>query len=114
MGDELLEVLNQQLQEERVKLLHDRRMEAYKFLDSAYRYVQERECVAEGFDAWELKLRLALNHLRGLSHKSDRDDLLKEIAEIRWIVDQRINSNPHPTEAEYKLFQLVESFKVTV
>ena len=113
MGDELLKVLNQQLQQERVKLLSEQRLTAYKFLDSAYRYVQERECVAEKFDAWETKLHLELNHLRGLSLRCDRDDLLKEIAEIRWIVDQRINSNPHPTEAEYKLFQLVESFKVT-
>jgi hypothetical protein len=116
MGDETLElqILNDRIKKIKIKLLHDQRMEAYKFLSSAYNYVQSRECVAESLDSWEGKLLLGFNHLAGLSRKSDRDELLKQIAETKWIVDQRILSNPTLSDGEQKLFEMVESFKAEV
>lgn len=110
--DDLLKELTERIKEVNPKLLHDQRLQAYKFLSSAYNYVQSRECVAESFDPWEFKLLFGFNHLTGLSRKSDRDELLKQIAETKWIVDQRIVSNPILTDGEQKLFDMVESFKV--
>ena len=110
--DELLAVLNGQLKSHKYILLHDKRVKAYKFLNSAYNYVDCRACVSDDFDSWEQQLLFNFNHLTGLSRKSNRDQLLAQIADTRYIVSQRIEFNPHITEGENKLFEMVESFRV--
>jgi hypothetical protein len=112
MEDEILSVLHQQLEVERYKTLYTQRLEAYKFLNSAYNYVDCRACVEDDFDSREQKLLFAFNHLTGLSRKSNRDQLLTQIAETRYIVQCRMESNPYLTESEQKLFDIVESFRV--
>lgn len=112
MEDEILKVLSKQLATERYKLLYTKRLEAYKFLNSAYNYVDCQACVSDELDGWEEKLLFAFNHLTGLSRKSNRDQLLAQIAETRYIVQCRIESNPHITEGEQKLFDIVDSFRV--
>lgn len=114
MEDEILSVLNQQLKVEKYKLLYTKRLEAYKFLNSAYYYVECRDCVEDAFDGWESQLLFAFNHLTGLSRRSNRDQLLAQIAETRYIVQCRMENNPHLTEAEQKLFDIVDSFRVEV
>jgi hypothetical protein len=111
--DEILEVLSKQLEVEKYKLLYTKRLEAYKFLDSAYHYVDCRDCVEDAFDSLEQKFLFAFNHLTGLSRKSNRNQLLAQIAETRYIVQCRLDSNPYLSEAEEKLFDIVDSFRVT-
>ena len=112
--DEILEVLSKQLEVEKYKLLYTKRLEAYKFLDSAYHYVDCRDCVEEAFDEWEQNLLSSFNTLTDLSLESTREQLLQQIADTRHVVDQRIKSNPLMTEGEQRLFDIVDSFRVVV
>ena len=114
MSDDILKVLSQQLEVERYKLLYTQRLEAYKFLNSAYYYVESRDCVEDAFDQWEKDLLFVFNFLTGLSCKSNRDQLLAQIAETRWLVNKRMENNPQVTECEERLFDIVDSFKVSV
>lgn len=114
--DELLKILNQQVQElqpqiER-ELLHDRRMEAFKFFNSAYNYTGRRQ--DEKFDGWEFKILFGMNHAVGLPSNADRDELRREIAYARYVIDLRLASNPPVSDVEQRLFDLAESFKVEV
>jgi hypothetical protein len=112
MGDEILKILTEQLKENKVKLLHDQRMEAFKFLNSAYNYTGNRQ--DETFDAWEFKILFGMNHAVGLSSKAKRDELRTELAFARDVMNIRLASNPDTTDAERRIFEMVESFKVEV
>lgn len=111
MEDEILSVLSQQLKVERYKLLYTQRLEAYKFLNSAYYYVESRDCIEDAFDSWENKLLFSFNYLTGLSRNSNRGDLLKQLAETRYIVQCRLNNNPEVSESEQRLFKVIDSLK---
>lgn len=112
MEDEILSVLSKQLEVERYKLLYTKRLEAYKFLNSAYYYVECRDCVEDAFDGWETQLLFAFNHLTGLSRRSNRDQLLAQIAETRYTVQCRMVNNPEPSESEQRLFEILDSLRV--
>jgi phage anti-repressor protein len=112
--DELLNVLQVQLAQTKYIELYQQRVNAYKFLDSAYHYVDCRDCVEEAFDEWEQNLLSSFNTLTDLSLESTREQLLQQIADTRHVVDQRIKSNPLMTEGEQRLFDIVDSFRVVV
>jgi hypothetical protein len=114
--DELLAVLNQQLQQERPKLmadlLTDRRLSAYKFLDSAYFYTDQLHDTEEPLDSWERKLVFALNYAVGLPKQADRDELRREIAYARDFMGSCIQYNPEPIAKEDLLYEVATEFSV--
>jgi hypothetical protein len=110
MGDEILRVLNEQLQQEHIKLLSQKRLDAYKFFNSAYIYTGDRADLA--FDAWEYKLSSALNRAVGLSNQATRDEMRRELAYARSVMEIRYASNPEVTDLEQRIFDMVESFSM--
>jgi hypothetical protein len=110
--DEILTVLNQQLQQERPKLLLDRRLAAYKFLDSAYFYTDQLHDTEEPLDSWERKLVFALNYAVGLPKQANRDELRREIAYARDFMGNCIQYNPEPIAKEDLLYEVATEFSM--
>lgn len=110
--DDLLRELTERIKEVKPKLVAEQRLAAYKFLDTAYLYTGKLHETDEPLDPWEDKLVFALNYAVGLPKDSDRDELRREIAYAREVLEGRIKHDPAVSAAEQRVFEIVEQFSL--
>jgi hypothetical protein len=113
MDDDLLTVLHEQLEEAKPKLLAQRRIDAYKFLDKAYFYSSQVHRLCDPLDEWEQKLISAFNHAVDLPKQSSREQLCTQLVYAKDVMSLRLGKNPPVTETETKIFEIVDQFNMS-